>query len=125
VALALGVRTPLDPSSKIRWTLYGIEGTAPGYLEGRRPWKDVAGTSGVEEDVAGTSSGGDADEAETWATVHEDGRFPSLIDLFLHHRGLLVMVEELIRGIKERAKEELEHWGPERSAFSALRPPMN
>jgi len=113
VALALGVRTPLDPGSEIRRTLYGIEGIPPGYLEGRQPWEEVAGTSDAGgEDVAGTSGGGEADDAGTWATVHEDGRFPSLADLFLRHGGSLETVEELIWGIKERTKVELEHWGP-------------
>jgi hypothetical protein len=73
----------------------------------------VAGTSGAGgEDEARTSGGGEADEARTWATVHEDGRFPSLANLFLRHEGSLETVEELIQGIKERTKEELEHWGP-------------
>ena len=45
MALALGVCTPLDPSSVIRRTLYDIEGIALGYLEGRWPWEDVARTS--------------------------------------------------------------------------------
>ena len=115
MALALGVRTPVDPSSKIRRTLYGIEGIAPGYLEGRWPWKDVAGTSGASgEDMAETSGGGEADDAGTWATIHEDGQFPSLVDLFLRHGGSLEVVEELIRGTKQCTKEELEHWGPGR-----------
>jgi len=46
--------------------------------------------------VARTLGGGEADEAGTWAIVHEDGWFPSLIDLFLHHRGSLEVVQELI-----------------------------
>jgi hypothetical protein len=66
VALALAMRTLVDPSSKIKGTLYGIEGIAPGYLEGRRPWEDVAGTSGTSgEDEARTSGGGEADETGT------------------------------------------------------------
>ena len=32
VALALGVRMPLDPNSEIKGTLYGIERIALGYL---------------------------------------------------------------------------------------------
>ena len=43
--------------------------------------------------------------------MDDDGRFPSLIDLFLHHGGSLETVLELIQGIKARTKEELEHWG--------------
>jgi hypothetical protein len=35
VALALGVRTNLDPDTVIRRTLYGIEVISPGYLGGR------------------------------------------------------------------------------------------
>jgi len=66
MALALGVRVPLDPSSEISKTLYGIEGIAPRYLEGRRPWEELAGTSDAGgEDVAETSCGGEADEAGT------------------------------------------------------------
>jgi len=75
----------------------------------------VAGTSGAgREDEAGTSGGGEADETGTWGSVDDDGRFPYLIDLFLRHGGSLEMVQELIRGVKEHTKEELEHWGPGR-----------
>ena len=66
VALALGMRTPVDPNLEIKGTLYGTKGIAPGYLEGRRPWEDVAGTSGTSgEDEARTSGGGEADETGT------------------------------------------------------------
>jgi len=110
VALALGMRTPVDPSLEIKGTLYGNEGIASGYLEGRRPWEDVAGTSAAgEEDVVGTSTAGEADEAGTWGSNDDDGRFPSLIALFLCHRGVIEMVQELIRGVNERTREELEH----------------
>jgi len=83
----------MDPDSEIKGTLYGIEWAAPVYLEGRRPWEDVAGTSGA----------GEVDE-----------QFPSIIDLFVHHGGLIEVAEELIQGIKAHTKEELEHWGPKR-----------
>jgi hypothetical protein len=36
------------------------------------------------------------------------------MDLFLRHGGSLETVQELIRGVKEHTKEELEHWGPGR-----------
>jgi len=115
VALALTMRMPTDLSLEIKGTLYGIEGIAPGYLEGRRPWEDVAGTSGAGgEDEVGTSRDGEAEETRTWGSVDDDGRFPSLIDQFLHHGGSLEIEQELIQGIKERTKEELEHWGPGR-----------
>jgi hypothetical protein len=66
VALALAMRTPADPSPKIKGTLYGIEGIAPGYLKGRLPWEDVAGTSGASgEDEARTSGGDEAEETGT------------------------------------------------------------
>ena len=97
MVLALTMRTPADLSSEVKGTLYGIEGIAPRYLEGRRPWEDVAGTSGAGgEDEAGTSGGDKADETGTWKSVDDDGRFPSLIDLFLRHGGSLEMVQELI-----------------------------
>ena len=90
VALAHSTRTPVDPNLEIKGTLYGIQGIASGYLEGRRPWEDVAEPSGAgEEDVAWTLGAG-----------KEDGRFPSLNNLFLHHRGSLEVVEELIWGHK-------------------------
>ena len=94
MALALGMRMPVDLSSEIRRTLYGIEGISPGYLEGRRPWEDVSETSSAgREDVGGTFGGGEADEAGTWATVHKGGRFPSLADQFLCHGASLEVVE--------------------------------
>ena len=86
MALVLTLRTPVDPSSEIKGTLYGIKGIAPGYLEGRRPWEDMPGTSGAGgEDEARTSGGGEVGETGTWKSVDKDGRFPSLIDLFLRH----------------------------------------
>ena len=112
VALALAMHTPADPNSGIKGTLYGMEGIAPGYLEGWRPWEDVDGTSGaVGDDEARTSGGGKANETGTWVSVDDDGWFPSLIDLFLRHGGSLETVQELIQGIKDHTKEELEHWG--------------
>jgi len=96
MALALGTRTPVDPNSKTKGTHYGIEGIALG----PRPWKDMARSSGAgEEDVVGSSG----------SPFEEVGRFPSLVDLFLRHGGSLEVVQELIRGIKECTKEELDH----------------
>ena len=94
VALACAMRMPVDPSSAIKGSLYGIEGIAPGFLEGRQPWEDLS-ADGADE--AGTSGGGEVDETGTWTSVDDDGRFPSLIDLFLHHGGSLETVQELIR----------------------------
>ena len=45
--------------------------------------------STVSEDEAGTLGGGDTGETGTWRSVDDDGRFPSLADLFLHHEGRL------------------------------------
>ena len=106
VALACAMRTPAGPSSEIKGSLYGIEGIAPGFLGGRRPWEDPS-TGG--EDEAGTSGGGGVDETVTWTFVDDDGPFPSLIDLLLHHRGSLEIGKELIRGIKARTEEEMEN----------------
>ena len=84
--------------------------------------------SGVEADPITISggSGGDGSsmveaaklgggETRTWKTVDDDGRFPSLVDLFLRHAGSLETVEELIRGVKARANQEIENWCPDRS----------
>jgi hypothetical protein len=102
--------TPVDLSSEIKGTLYGNEGIALGFLEGRRLWEEVAKTSSAgKEDEARTSGGGEANETGTWKSVDDDGQFPSLIDLFLRHGGSLEIVQELIRGIKARTEEELEH----------------
>jgi len=86
----------VDPQSEIKGTIYGIEGIAPGFLRERRPWED---TNVTAEDEAGTSGGGGAGETGTWRTVDDDGQFPSLIDLFLRHGGLLETVQELIQGV--------------------------
>jgi len=51
--------------------------------------------------------------------VDDDGKFPSLIDLFLHHGGSLETVQELIRGVKARTEEEMENWGPGRIRIRA------
>ena len=41
--------------------------------------------------------------------MDDDGRFPSLVNLFLRHGGSLETVLELIQGVKARTEEELEH----------------
>jgi len=110
VALACMMRTPIDPESEIRRTIYGMDGIAPGFLRERRSWEDRIP---AEEDVAGTSGGGGGSETGTWKTVDDDGWFPSLVDLFLRHGGSLETVEELIRGIKARADQEMENWCPD------------
>jgi len=42
--------------------------------------------------------------------VDDDGRLSCLVDLFLHHRGSLETVENLICGVKARADREMENW---------------
>ena len=73
----------------------------------------------VWEDEAGTSGVGDAGKTGTWRTVDDDGRFPSIVDLFLHHEGSLETIQELIRGIKARTEEEMENKGPGRIRLRA------
>jgi len=107
VALACMMRTPVDPESEIRGTIYGMDGIAPRFLRERQAWEDRIPT---EEDEAGTLGSQDG----TWKTVDNDGRFPSLIDLFLHHEGSLETVENLIRSVKARADQEMENWFPNR-----------
>ena len=46
--------------------------------------------------------------------MDDDGRFPSIVDLFLRHGGSLETIEELIRGVKARADHEMENWCPDR-----------
>jgi len=121
VALACMMRTPVDPQSEIKGTIYSIEGTAPGFLRERRPWEDH---KPGEDDEAGTSGGGATDETGTWKTVDDDGRFPSLIDLFLCHGRSLEMVQELIRGVKARTEEEMENWCPDRIRILASTDPF-
>jgi len=62
MALACAMRTPVDPESEIKGTIYGIEGIALGFLRERRPWED---TNVVAEDEAGTSGGGGDGETGT------------------------------------------------------------
>ena len=40
VALACMMRTPIDPESEIRRTIYGMDGIALGFLRERRSWED-------------------------------------------------------------------------------------
>jgi len=56
--------------------------------------------------------------------VDDDGRFPSLIDLFLRHGGSLETVEELIRGVKARTDQEMENWCPNRIRIRASTDPF-
>jgi len=55
--------------------------------------------------------------------VDDDGRFPSLIDIFLRHRGSLETVQELIQGVKACTEEEMENWGPGRIRLRASTDP--
>jgi len=59
----------------------------------------------------------------TWKTVDDDGRFRSLIDLFLRHGGSLETVENLIHGVKARADHEMENWCPDRIRIRASTDP--
>ena len=120
VALAYMMRIPVDPQSEIRGTIYGMDGIASGFLRERRSWEDRIP---VEEDEVGTSGGGGASETGTWMTVDDDGRFPSLVDLFLRHGGSLETVEELIRGVKVHADQEMENWCPDRIRIRASTDP--
>ena len=56
VALACMMRTPVDPESEIRGTIYGMDGIALGFLQERRAWEDLIP---AEEDEAGTSGSQD------------------------------------------------------------------
>jgi len=120
VALAYMMRTPVDPQSEIKGTIYDMDGIAPGFLRERRSWEDHIP---AEEDEAGTSGGDGGSETGTWKKVDDDGRFPSLIDLFLCHGGSLETVEELIRGVKAPADQEMENWCPERIRMRASTDP--
>ena len=70
MALACTMRMPVDPSSAIKGSLYGIKGIALGFLEGRRPWENLS-AGGVDE--AGTSGSGEVDETGTRTSVDDDG----------------------------------------------------
>jgi len=120
VALACMMRTPADPDSEIRRMIYGMDGIAPGFLRERRSWEDRIP---AEEDEAGTSGGGGGSQTGTWKTVDDDGRFPSLVDLFLRHGGSLETVEVLIRGVKARANQEMENWCPDQIHIRASTDP--
>jgi len=90
------MRTPTDPESEIKRTIYDMDGIAPGFLRERRAWEDRFPS---EEDEIGSSGSKDG----TWKMVDDDGRFPFLVDLFLRHGGSLETVENLIRGVQARA----------------------
>ena len=111
MAIACAMRTPADPQSEFKGSLYSMDGLAPGFLRDRRPWEEPVAEEG---DEAGTSGGGEANETGTWSSVDDDGQFPSLVDLFLPHGGSLETVQELIQGVKARTEEEMENWGTSR-----------
>ena len=106
MAIVCAMRTPVDPQSEIKGSLYGMDGIALGFFRDRRPWEEPIAEEG---DEAGTSGGGDANETGTWGSVDDDGRFPSLVDIFLRHGGSLETIQELIRGVKARTEEEIEN----------------
>jgi len=114
------MRPPVDPESEIRRTIYGMDGIAPGFLQECRSWEDRIP---AEQDEAGTLGGGGGSETGTWKMVDDDGRFPSFVDMFLRHRGSLGTVEELIRGVKARADQEMENWCPDRIRIQASTDP--
>jgi len=62
VALACMMRTPVDPQSEIKGTMYGMDGIAPGFLRERRSWEYRVP---IEEDEIGTSGGGGSSETGT------------------------------------------------------------
>jgi len=114
------MRTPVDPQSEIKGTIYGIDGIAPGFLRERRSWEDRIP---AEEDEVGTSGGGGAGETRTWKMLDDDGRFPSLVDLFLSHGVSLETIKELIRGVKAHADQEMENCSPDRIRIRASTDP--
>lgn len=75
MALTLLTRTPVDPESVVKGTLYSVEGVSSGYLEGQRPWADEARTSGASE---------------------EDPRFRTLVNVMVCHGGSTEVVETLL-----------------------------
>ena len=62
MALACMMRTPADPDSEIRRTIYGMDGIALGFLRGHRWWEERVPS---EEDEIGTSGGGGRSETGT------------------------------------------------------------
>jgi hypothetical protein len=64
------MRTPTDPESEIKRTLYGMDGIAPGFLRERRAWEDRFPS---EEDEIGSSGSKDG----TWKTVDDDSPLAS------------------------------------------------
>ena len=108
----------LNPRSKVPFMVWtGLpRGSSETGGHGRNP-------SAKEGDDVGTSGVGDANETGTWGSVYDDGRFPSLINIFLHYGGLLKTIQELIRGIKARTEEEMENWGPGRIRLRASADP--
>jgi len=62
VALACMMRTPVDPQSQMRRTIYGMDGIALGFLWEHRSWEDRIP---AEEDKIGTSGGDGGSETGT------------------------------------------------------------
>jgi len=62
VAITCAMRTPVDPQSEIKGSLYGMDGLALGFLRDWRPWEEPITEEGGK---ASTSGGGDANEIGT------------------------------------------------------------
>ncbi|XP_021306312.1 uncharacterized protein LOC110431539, partial [Sorghum bicolor] len=109
VALASMMRTPVDPQSEIRRTIYGMDGIASRFLRERRSWEDCIP---AEEDEAGTSSGGGGSKTGTWKTEKKqreaalaEAREASrkVVDEATLLRERAMMVEEVASKAREEA----------------------
>ena len=86
VALACAMGTPADRRSEIKGTIYGIEGIASGFLDGRWPWEDLSAGGGNE---ARTSGDGEVEETEPGHLLTTTGNSPLLSICFCIMGALL------------------------------------
>ena len=84
---------PTNMESVPQRTMYGPEGVASGYFVSWEPRADEAGSSGSGEEAQ---------------------MFPTLVDLLLCHGGTTEFMENILRLVKEHAKEELPDWGTQK-----------
>jgi len=119
VALACMMCTPTDPDSEIRRTIYGMDGIAPDSSgsvgRGRTVFPPRRTRLGRRAEVEAAKRA----PGRRWMTM--GGSPPSSTCSWA--MGGLDTVEELIRGVKARADQEMENWCPDRIRIRASTDP--
>ena len=75
VAIVCAMRTPVDPQSEIKVSLYGMDGLAPGFLRDRRPWEEPSAEEATTPALLAVATPTRPGPGGQWTTT---GGFPLL-----------------------------------------------